>query len=105
LVDRVRSAVISSRKPNGTWSSFWWATDVYATVWATIFLGVSGGVSAEIRNALGNWISSDRKESSPLEVALLLMLCSELRIESPMEMFVHKLADAFVKYHWPGSKL
>jgi hypothetical protein len=107
LVERIRSAVLSNRRPDGLWNSFWWSTDIYATLWSISFLRRSGGVPKEVHSDLEAWISVGRTDGSPLELALSLQLCLEIgaAAESLAEVLVHQLVDSFRAPSWPGSAL
>ncbi len=107
VIQRIRAAVVSAWKPGNMWKSFWWATDVYATLWSAVFLRESGGVPEEIRRELESGVLEGHGGDSPLEIALSLLLCLEVTLDGGFvaEALVHQLADSFVWSSWPGSAL
>src|SRR5579885_1133604 len=108
LVARVRAAVLYARNPDGIWSSFWWATDVYATVWSVSFLRRSGGLPLEVWRGLASWVSGGQNVAGPLDAALSLLLCLELwpNAMSLAEVLVHELVDKLQNAQgWPGTAL
>lgn len=44
VIGRLREWILARRNPEGTWNSFWWTFDAYATARNVEFLARSGGI-------------------------------------------------------------
>lgn len=71
LLARIRTAVLGSRTPAGTWHSFWWATDAYALARSLELLAATGGVPPAVAAAAGA-AAHERTTGSAFEAAQLL---------------------------------
>jgi hypothetical protein len=67
----VRSAVEADQWADGSWPSFWWRTDLYATAFSLRFLEASGGLPLPIARRLGGFLER-RPPADCFEAALLL---------------------------------
>ena len=106
LQRRVRRALLNAAKSGGTWQSFWWASDIYATVWAGIFLNRSGGISQTHASRLSSWLQAVIA-SSALERALVLLLLSDLGHDtcSCARLVTDLLDQQMSSGAWPSSPL
>lgn len=76
----MRRRVIRDQRPDGNWTSFWWASDVYATAWSLVFLAYTGGIPAvtagRARQALLSF--GALVDLTALELSLLLIAWTRL---------------------------
>jgi hypothetical protein len=108
LICRVRGAVLRACGPGGTWPSFWWNTDAYATAWSVEFLARSGGVPQEIAADVHAWSSDLSPNASVIEVALRLL--AALAVNGAAGQVGLTLVDAILDRFdgpngWPPSAL
>jgi hypothetical protein len=110
-LSRVRAAVAGAQRPDGLWTSFWWASQAYASLWSVYFLRRTGGLSECAAGLLRARLSTTPLSSiaSPcsLETALWLLLVLELDHPDPTlgEHLVGRLVEASDRRGWPGSPL
>jgi hypothetical protein len=74
LVKRLRNWCLSQQKENGSWASFWWSTDSYATAWTLAFLNSSGGIPAAVLERSHNWVARQEVAESAFELACRLLI-------------------------------
>jgi hypothetical protein len=104
---RIRAAVSKAQRADGLWTSFWWASDAYASFWSVYFLRRAGfltnDAAARIRVRLSDLPATD----CTLETALWLLLAVELKHADPSleEHLVDSILGASTCDGWPGSQL
>jgi len=102
-VARVRDAVLHDQAADGSWRSFWWATDAYATARSLEFLALCGGVPAQCAARARTWLESDGP-TQPLALAqaLAARTFAGARTEPAVDaLLVLQLEDG----SWPPSSL
>jgi hypothetical protein len=107
LVARVRSALLAAAHPDGTWSSFWWSTPVYATVWAGLFLHRTDGLTSRHCDHLRQFLDSAAVGDTALEHGLALLLGLQLGRSNTVcgRLAADLLDQQQVNQAWPPSPL
>jgi hypothetical protein len=80
LLQGVRQAVLDARQPGGTWKSFWWVTDAYATAWSILFLASYRRVPATVAEEVGDWLRNTPAGGTAFECAHRLLAAVALDI-------------------------
>jgi hypothetical protein len=108
-VPLIRDRVIRDQAEDGYWTGFWWATDIYATVWSLVFLARTAGIPATTaargRQALRNAGASAGRTA--LEQALLLLAWTHLDPAAfdTLDVLDGLLATQLHSGGWPPSAL
>jgi squalene cyclase len=103
LVGRVRSACLRSRLPDGTWCSFWWATDTYALARNLEFLmGCMPNVPEPVAKAARDRLAVGQRPETAFEAAQLLDIAHYLGLPKESlasDLLTRQLPDG----SWPAS--
>jgi hypothetical protein len=104
---RLRAAVVDNQRADGLWTSFWWASDVYAAFWSAYFLRRSGGLPSRTSARLRACLSDAPIPDGTLASALWLLLALELEHRDCLlqERLVDRLLEACADHGWSGSPL
>ncbi len=102
LVLRTRNAVIADQLDDGSWHSFWWSTDAYATARSLEFLSLTGGVPARHAERARLWFRSLDEANNSFEAAQRLVI-SVLLAEPSYEWVDILLEMEAESGQWPPS--
>jgi hypothetical protein len=105
---RLRIAVRNAQRADGLWTSFWWASDAYATFWSVYFLRRTGCLPIGCSERIWELLSSmPATRGCGLEIALWLLLALESRHPDPSlgERLVARLLEGGIDERWRGSPL
>jgi hypothetical protein len=104
---RIRAAVANAQRADGLWTSFWWASDIYASFWSVYFLRRTGGLQKGAYARIRARLSSVPAPRCAMEQALWLLLALELELpdRSLVERLVDHLLEMSTEQGWSGSPL
>lgn len=110
LIPDLRRRVISDQRTDGTWTTFWWETNAYATAWSLVFLAATvGGIPAETaalaRNALGG--ATADASMTAMERSLLLIAWTKVDPEATatLDLLDSLLGTQLAHGEWAPSAL
>jgi hypothetical protein len=103
----LRAAVSKAQRVDGLWTSFWWASDAYASFWSVYFLRRTGGLTNDVSARIRVRLSDLPVTHYALETALWLLLALELKHADPSleEHLVDRILEASTDEGWRGSAL
>jgi squalene cyclase len=108
LVSRLRGWSLAQQRQDGAWSSFWWATDAYATARNLEFLESSGGVPSGILESCIGWLDGRNLTKSAFEGAQQLII--RVTVGMREAQVCAQLVDALLGLQmgdgsWPASSV
>jgi squalene cyclase len=108
LIESMRDWCIAAQQEDGSWASFWWKTDVYATAKMIEFLAALEMDGHAVLRRAAEWILDQRNDSSPFEAAhaLAAFAHSGLASHKNTQVLVDFLCDLQqADGSWPGSRV
>lgn len=107
LTERLRSWILARRNSAGTWNSFWWTFDAYATARNVEFLARSGGLPTDVRADVQRFLYARQSPTSAIEEAHLLLahvlVASAVQEAEPLVQRL--LARQLGQGGWPPSRV
>jgi hypothetical protein len=107
-LNRIRCAVTNDQRAvDGLWTSFWWASDAYASFWSIYFLRRSGGLPNSTIACIRTHLPSPPTTITTLDAALWRLLLLELRHRDlfMLEHLVDVIISGRTDKGWAGSSL
>jgi hypothetical protein len=108
LTDRIRRCVLDNQRKDGSWNSFWWSTDAYATAKSLEFLNACGGIPEETRRSASAWLAARPLAASSFEAANLLaalVYCGQGNASQAQSVVEVLMDTRNVDGSWPASNV
>lgn len=107
-IERMRDWCIAAQNEDGSWPSFWWATDTYAVAKNLEFIAVSGAKPRSAFGTAAEWLLNHEQDSSPFEAAQALAALADCELANHKE--AHTLVELLCDLqqrdgNWPASKV
>jgi hypothetical protein len=107
-IERIRNWCIAAQREDGSWNSFWWATDTYATAKSVEFLAALHLKSHAAFSKAAEWILSQGNDSSSFEAAhavAALAHCGLADHKNTHRLIAYLCDQQQADGSWPASKV
>jgi squalene cyclase len=103
LIAQIRKAVLEDQSSVGTWQSFWWASDAYATAYSLQLLAHTGGVPVQTANRARRWLRDQGAPGHTVDAAYFLIIARIL--DEPSDLSLDALLQMEADGSWPPSPI